>query len=220
MDITEVNQLENSYLELLQPSSAKVLALYQAVGSLISEGADLTGLKVAEIAARAGIGKGTTYDYFSSREELIVRAVQYNVFRHLLAIWEKLEKAPGFKEKVFLLLDEIFTPEKEDQKLFEQMFLFVSNRRTMPEKFEKALNQCASDKNVFRIFCYKMIRFASEEGICKEELPEEYAEASFISLMVSYGLFVGKCRCEAKTMDFAKVKERLYENLLFALRSE
>ena len=39
--------------------SSKVIALYQAVVGLFEEGADMSVVTVSEIAARAGIGKGT-----------------------------------------------------------------------------------------------------------------------------------------------------------------
>ena len=40
----------------------KVEALYQAIMALFVEGADLNTLTVAEIARKAGIGKGTVYE--------------------------------------------------------------------------------------------------------------------------------------------------------------
>ena len=46
-------------------------AVYQAVLRLIGNGADITKLRVQEIAAEAGIGKGTVYEYFSSKEEIL-----------------------------------------------------------------------------------------------------------------------------------------------------
>lgn len=56
----------------------KEKAVYQAVLELFEEGADLNSLTVAEITARAGIGKGTAYEYFSGKEEMIAKAFLYN----------------------------------------------------------------------------------------------------------------------------------------------
>lgn len=50
----------------------KVKAMYEAVLDLFASGRELSTLKVSEITARAGIGKGTAYEYFSSKEEMIV----------------------------------------------------------------------------------------------------------------------------------------------------
>lgn len=45
--------------------------IYQGVISLIQSGHQLNELKVSEIAAASGIGKGTCYEYFTSKEEII-----------------------------------------------------------------------------------------------------------------------------------------------------
>ena len=55
---------------LLNPPE-KVLAMYRAVVDLINEGNDIKVLKVSDITGCAGIGKGTAYEYFSSKEEII-----------------------------------------------------------------------------------------------------------------------------------------------------
>ena len=57
--------------KLIHNPPQKVLALYQAVIEFINEGCDINTLKVADITGRAGIGKGTAYEYFSSKEEII-----------------------------------------------------------------------------------------------------------------------------------------------------
>ena len=66
-------------LKLIHDPSQKVLAMYQAVIEFINEGCDINTLKVADITGRAGIGKGTAYEYFSSKEEIISSAILYYV---------------------------------------------------------------------------------------------------------------------------------------------
>ena len=65
--------------KLIHDPPQKVLALYQAVIEFINEGCDINTLKVADITGRAGIGKGTAYEYFSSKEEIISSAILYYV---------------------------------------------------------------------------------------------------------------------------------------------
>ena len=55
--------------------SEKELALFQAVIDLIEEDADIHSIKVSDITNRAGIGKGTAYEYFSSKEEMVAKAI-------------------------------------------------------------------------------------------------------------------------------------------------
>ena len=46
----------------------KKAAVFRAVLHLLRQGRPLGDLKVSEIAEAAGIGKGTVYEYFPSRE--------------------------------------------------------------------------------------------------------------------------------------------------------
>ena len=45
---------------------SKVLLMYQAVLQFMEEGADVASIRVSSITERAGIGKGTAYEYFDS----------------------------------------------------------------------------------------------------------------------------------------------------------
>ena len=79
----------------------KVLSLYQAVIDLIEEDADINGMKVADITNRAGIGKGTAYEYFSSKEEMIVEALMFDMERQLGQIYELLLVKKSLKEQIY-----------------------------------------------------------------------------------------------------------------------
>ena len=52
----------------------KVRALYEAVLELLNENADISTMKVSDITSRAGIGKGTAYDYFKSKRSSPARS--------------------------------------------------------------------------------------------------------------------------------------------------
>ena len=53
-------------------------AIFLAVLQLVAEGRDLGGIRISEIAETAGIGKGTVYEYFPSRDDLLIGAVLYH----------------------------------------------------------------------------------------------------------------------------------------------
>ena len=75
----------------------KVRLLYEAVLAMVTDGWDINRIKVSDITAQAGIGKGTAYEYFSSKEEIIANAVLYdveqeNLYRFLL-IWKRCSRS-------------------------------------------------------------------------------------------------------------------------------
>ena len=45
----------------------KVLKMFQACAELMEEGMDVHDIKVVDITNRAGIGKGTAYEYFKNK---------------------------------------------------------------------------------------------------------------------------------------------------------
>ena len=49
----------------------KKAAVFRAVLHLLRQGRPLGDLKVSEIAEAAGIGKGTVYEYFASKDEIL-----------------------------------------------------------------------------------------------------------------------------------------------------
>ena len=61
--------------------------MFQAVIELIEEGMDIYSMKVSDITSRAGVGKGTAYEYFSSKEELIAKALFWIGNQHFQAVF-------------------------------------------------------------------------------------------------------------------------------------
>lgn len=59
--------------------SAKEIQIFEGVLDLLKEGHPLHGLKVSDIAARAGMGKSTAYEHFESKEDILREALQYHV---------------------------------------------------------------------------------------------------------------------------------------------
>lgn len=57
--------------------SEKQLVVLQSVIRLMEGGADLREVKASDIAQAAGIGKGSLYLYFSSKEDIILNALLY-----------------------------------------------------------------------------------------------------------------------------------------------
>ena len=82
----------------------KEKAVYKAVIELFEEGADINNLTVAEITGRAGIGKGTAYEYFSGKEEMIAKAFFYNGEMFCNQLYEGVSKENTLYDKVNYVL--------------------------------------------------------------------------------------------------------------------
>lgn len=88
--------------ENLSPSSQnKIEKMYRAVGELLKEGVDISTIKVSDITGRAGIGKGTAYEYFDTKEEIIANAIHWDMEHRAEELTGRLEAAKGFRAKIF-----------------------------------------------------------------------------------------------------------------------
>lgn len=83
----------------------KARLMFQAVVDFIGEKVDVNSLKVQDITARAGIGKGTAYEYFSSKEELITLALFYDYGNKIAELKELLDTKERFQDKMYCILD-------------------------------------------------------------------------------------------------------------------
>lgn len=63
--------------------SPKEVAAFDGLFRLAATGKPFSSIKVQDIATAAGIGKGTLYEYFSSKEEILASAVLYALERAL-----------------------------------------------------------------------------------------------------------------------------------------
>lgn len=119
----------NEYIKEMQNLPEKEIKIYLAVGELIKEGRDINDMKVSEISQRAGIGKGTTYEYFQSKEELIYKAIHYFVIGSTKVAILKIMGEGTFKEKFYSIMDYIWESRLEERTL-QSMLQFVRSVRS------------------------------------------------------------------------------------------
>ncbi len=95
----------NFTMEYFFDPPEKVRLMFQAVIDFIGEKTDVNSLKVQDITGRAGIGKGTAYEYFSSKEELITLAILYDYSKKIEELKGILDQQDNFQDKMYGILD-------------------------------------------------------------------------------------------------------------------
>ena len=90
---------------IFEDVAEKEMLMYAAVNEMIKEDYDINSIKVSDITKRAGIGKGTAYEYFSSKEEIIVKALLFDTYSHLKRIKNILNDKKEYKDKLLRLFD-------------------------------------------------------------------------------------------------------------------
>lgn len=161
---------------------AKVLLIYSAVEQLILEGQDLNTVKVSTVTERAGIGKGTVYDYFETKDEIIACALLYQTKKISQGLAGAVSEKDSFSDKINFLLDEI---EREDGR--RQSFMRFVHVLTDNTGYCQLARQKMSERgSMFTRLFEDIVREGMERGELRRELPVEYVLASVGSKLFAY----------------------------------
>ena len=167
----------------------KVLLMYEAVVEMIGEGYDVNKMKVSDITARAGIGKGTAYEYFSSKEEIITRAIAYDVWKKREYLRSLVKGAGNFKEKFDKMLDYLINSygERETFCLLVRIgtgsYEISEPLRKEYEKMQQSMD-CESMEKIVDMLMQQGV----EEGVIKDRNLDRQRMA-FVAQIVGFARF-------------------------------
>ncbi len=187
----------------------KIIAIYHAIEELVAEGADLSSMRVSDIAVRAGIGKGTTYEYFSSKEEMVVKAMVYLMDSMIKRILFQMEKVDTFKAKFIMLLDEM--EEKTKQRACIIKYFSMISDMHLCEQMHEQLIKDTQSANPIKIIRY-LIACGKEEGIIKSSFSQTYIETTMFSKVLAFVMILNEEMNNHNHVD-GFLKEELYMGL-------
>lgn len=205
------------YFKEMENLPEKEEKIYVAVGELIREGKDIASLKVSEISNRAGIGKGTTYEYFQSKEELIYKAIYYFLFDSLKVAILKIMTEGSFKEKFYSIMDYIWKNRLEENTL-QSMLRFTRN---VGPSLSLNVNDNANEKyktcNVVKLIETLLKTYLNsgyEEGVFTET-DEIYRKNVICSQMVLYLFLIQDIREDSRKKE---IEDFVYDGMISLLR--
>ncbi len=189
----------------------KVIAIYHAVEDFIAEGVELSSMRVGDIAAKAGIGKGTTYEYFTSKEELIVKAMIYLVGSMTKRIINNMEKAETFRDKFMLLMDEM--EEKVKQRACILKYFHMLSDLNLCQQLQEQLlsSEEAVKANPMRIIRY-LLEEGRKEGVIGTNYSQSYMETVMFSKIIGFVVYVDNVFSN-KDCSNEIMKENIYGGL-------
>lgn len=189
--------------------SPKKAAIYQAVMELFEEGADLGSLTVAEITGRAGIGKGTAYEYFSDKEDMIAEALFYNVELFCGQLYEGLSRQENLYHKVDYILVELERHLVKSRCIL-QLIHAVSDNSALSRRFREMEKRNSPEGIPINPVINVVRRMLADEVGGRMPLPKEreiYLVMSVFSRILCYGMLLrnerygnGKSRHDMRRM--------------------
>lgn len=163
----------------------KVIMIFNGITKLMSEGNKLYAIKVSDIAKAAGIGKGTIYEYFTSKEEILEKVLLYNMNLEISIVIERVNNTNGFKNKIYSIFQFI---QEEIDKNKSPLSLLVANLD--PYEFNKLLNkdlEVTKDREIIINDTLKdIINTGIQEGIIKEQNDEKYELHVITSVLTGF----------------------------------
>jgi len=142
----------------------------------------IQNLTIASIAKAAGIGKGTFYEYFKSKEALLFELVNILLQEYNLRMEEKLARLVSTREKVKVFADFFYEEESQDLRILYKMFTGVS--LLAPQKEMVDFQKACFDH--YYLWFESLIR----EGIANKELVPEMARMTKGVFATAQGMYI------------------------------
>ena len=141
-------------------------------------------LTIAEVAKTAGVSKGSIYDYFENKEDIVFEIIRSHIADYQSELNEKLNPNASTREKVFLLFDFLLKENESFQKhqniYKEYMSIDLSGENENMSSFN---NECGD-------FFKSILTLLIQEGISKNELKKESLQLINGLLAVEKGFLV------------------------------
>lgn len=198
----------------------KVLAMYQAVFDFMSEGNDVSRLKVSEITQRAGIGKGTAYEYFRSKDELVEQALEYN----FMLRYQELEKATDdrktLREAVESCFDWICKNFRINEMLWQCVRVFQNREKAKLSEnvtlFQENINRKVE---MFSSILEKLFLLGKKEGLIPDGMPHLMAQLAMFSQFLGYFTYIGLVK-NHKQVEEQQIREFFYQSMIRSFQAE
>ena len=194
--------------------SEKKILIFNAVNELLNEGIKLHTVKVADIAKEAGIGKGTIYDYFKSKEEILERAFLYNMDIEVYENIKKINKGNNFKDKFYIILD-IIEKSTTDYSSFSNILFSNLSHNEFKGILENNKDYINKRYDLLKKSINDLLSIGVLENIIKEQEDKDYQIMVFESVVTGFGHTICIKNEDKKTIEDAK--SRAYKLLIKGL---
>ncbi len=195
--------------------SQKQLDIINATMDILNSGKELNKITVKEIADYAGIGKGSVYDHFKSKEELISLAIIKNFTDGFLEVDKIIKKDISFKEKIYSLYNLLILDIKSKSSLS------ILNLISTAKSFDDI--KCIFPKNEFSPLnkLKESLQSLLIQGVYEKVIlmPTDviYTEMAIFANLSSLSRFITASHLGFENHDEHLIKESAYKLLIKSL---
>ncbi|MDE6016067.1 MAG: TetR/AcrR family transcriptional regulator [Acetatifactor sp.] len=198
-------------MEPVQEIPPKVLLMYDAVQQLIGEGCSVSQIRVSSITERAGIGKGTAYEYFDSKEEILVGAFIFYI-RSIVDEMKRLIMPLGsLREQINYIFDDL---DRESRRKY--CFVHFVHEVTDNSQFGKMVKERLQENSLTRNFAEYLfgdfIRQGIDRGDINPDIPMDYLVYTVFCKVLTYMMCI--CTEECFDTDVPALRKLIIEGIL------
>lgn len=208
-------------IEKIAEPPEKMRRMYEAVSGLVKAKKEIADIKVSDITKAAGIGKGTAYEYFESKEELIAHALMYEYSIKIQGLAKAAFEPETFRERCSRVMDWILE-NKDYNRMFTQLFLsnaspyMTAAPEYPPQGCLPGAFGCEAHDYVYQLIDAFM-EDAYKEGVIREQDPGKRSLA-LLTAMVEYAFVImGPAEPRYEALGDDSLRTFIYESLLRSL---
>lgn len=188
----------------------KVTAMYRAVSTLLREDKDISEMSVSMITGLAGIGKGTAYEYFDSKEEIIVCALLYEIRTVTEQASHQIQICPDLETQIHRMLLLV----EEHSQCVDAIMAFL-HLLTDHSKEGNLLRQRIAEQKEngpVDLLVRQIIDSARAKGELREDIPLSYITNALLARMISYLMY--QCHHIGNDMPPEEMRRLVTESIM------
>lgn len=202
-------------LEEISRVPPKVSKMYEAVMALMVEGTDVSGIRVSTITERAGIGKGTAYEYFDTKEEIVVCAIVNKIQSIFGWLESVLLEKESFGEQLEFLLDEMGKKDGREYCFIKFVHMLTDTSELSKMVREKVAREEFAPYQPVKVF-ENVLQRAVDRGELRADLPLEYMIYCLFSHLITY--MVAEEALERSTLKQEVMRTLVYQGIIRELQ--
>ncbi|MBR6519100.1 MAG: TetR/AcrR family transcriptional regulator [Oscillospiraceae bacterium] len=153
--------------------SEKEISVFKGVMALSKEGKNIYNITVQDIAKAANMGKGTLYEYFSSKEDILINTLVYFLGLENKKAEEIADKGLSFEATVYSLYD-LILQSFEDGFAMVSRFASGDNMLDIPKLIEDNRDYIEQVMTSRDQLILRMLKIGEKEGVIRLDFGSEY----------------------------------------------
>jgi len=196
--------------------SEKEISVFNGILSLCKEGKKIYNITVQDIATAANMGKGTLYEYFSSKEDILLNAITHFLVQDTLAAENIAAMDIPFKAKVFSLYDLLQNSMENGFAMISRIVISgdVVDIPQLISRHSEYVQKAVEKRNEIIM---EILKSGADEGAIKLQFDSEYIAMAIKANLACVTSCQHLSSCNESVCQIEQKKETAYTLLLKSL---